>query len=113
LERTSSVAFCRSSPISNSIEVVETPWTTDERMLDVRDAGDGVLDLTGDLGLHLAGGGAALGDGDGHQRERDVGILLDRQHHIAGDAGQDQGDEQNRDRDRVLDRPGGYADLSH
>ena len=30
--RTSSVFFCRSSPISNSMVVVETPWDTVELM---------------------------------------------------------------------------------
>jgi hypothetical protein len=97
LARTSSVFFCRSSPMLNWIEVVETPWvTTDWTLSTPVIAGDGVLHRTGDLGLHLAGRRARLGDGDGDDRELDVRVLLNRQARVGDQPGDHQADEQQR-----------------
>ncbi len=74
---------------------------------DVGDAGDRILDRAGDLGLHFRRRRAGLGHRHGDRGEGDVRELLDRHGHVGDQAGEAERDEQDRDRDRVADRPAG------
>ena len=75
-------------------------------VLDAVDAGDGVLDLLGDLHLELGRRGARLVDAHLHDRHVDVGKARDRQLAEADVAERHQHHEQHQRRHRLADRPG-------
>ena len=113
LERTSSVAFCRSCPSWNWMRVLDAPCVTVEAIeVDIGEAGEGVLHRPGDLAFHLRRGGAVARHADQHRRKVDVGEILDRQREVGDQAGQHRGDEQHRHRHRVADRPGGNGEAA-
>uniref|UniRef100_A0A0N4ZJK6 PE-PGRS family protein n=1 Tax=Parastrongyloides trichosuri TaxID=131310 RepID=A0A0N4ZJK6_PARTI len=72
-----------------------------------RQAGDRVLDHPRDLDFHLGRGRARTGGGDGDQGEVDVGVVVDPHPRETGDAAERQQDEQQDDRNGILDGPGG------
>ena len=76
-------------------------------VLDAGDARDGVLDLAGDLGFQLGGGGAGLGDRDGYHRNVDVGGPGDRHPQEADGAEHQQHGEQHQGGDGPADRGAG------
>ncbi len=75
-------------------------------VLDAVDAGDGILDLLGDLHLELGRRRARLVDAHLHDRHVDVGKARDRQLAEAHVAERHQHHEQHQRRHRLADRPG-------
>ena len=75
-------------------------------VLDAVDAGDGILDLLGDLRLQLRRGRARLIHAHLHDRDVDVGKARDRQLLEAEVAERHQHHEQHQRRHRLADRPG-------
>ena len=76
-------------------------------MIDVTQPGDRVLDLAGDLGLHLSRRSAGLRDGYRHGRNVEIRRIVDPQLDEAHPAGDRQKQEQDDGGDRVADRPRG------
>jgi hypothetical protein len=105
--RTSLVTRSWSTPSSNSMKVDEKPSPTVELMWRTwpRPAIESSIRRVTWVSSSL---GAAPGrDGvDDHERQVDVGIVVDPHAAEAGDAGDGQQHEQQDDGDRVLDRPG-------
>jgi hypothetical protein len=82
-------------------------------MMDAAETRDRVLDPVRDLALHLRRRGAGLGDGDRHQRVVDVGARVHPELRKADQAAQGEDDEQDDDRNRIPDRPGGNPGEVH
>ena len=82
-------------------------------ILDIGQASDRILDRAGYLVFNLRRCSPALNHRNGDRWKADIRILFDRQQAIGEGAGYGQGGKNDRDRDRILDRPGRYAKLCH
>ena len=73
-------------------------------LVDAVDGAQGVLDRLGDLGFHLLGADAGIGDRHGHVGQGDVGHQVDAEPGIGQDAHDHQGEDDHGDEDGLFDR---------